>query len=51
MKITIDKAVLEQALDALEGCMGLPHWPSLLPSINALREALAQPAAQQDRGY
>jgi len=42
--IKIPRVVVEQALDALEGCMGLPNWPSLLPSINALREALAQPA-------
>jgi len=44
MKITIDKAVLEQALDALE--KALPITREQLYAIISLREALAQPAAQ-----
>jgi hypothetical protein len=43
MKITIDRNVLEQALDALE--KALPITREQLYAIISLREALAQPAA------
>ena len=42
-KITIDKAVLEQALSALEQ-INSPYWSDFVtPHIAQLREALAQP--------
>jgi hypothetical protein len=44
MKITIERKVLERALDALE--KALPITREQLYAITALREALAQPAAQ-----
>lgn len=37
------KAVMEQALGALESCSGVPHWPALQPTSTDLREALAAP--------
>jgi len=45
-KITIDKAVLEQALDALKKALPITREQSY--AIISLREALAQPAAQQE---
>jgi len=44
--ITIDRTILEQALDALE--KALPITREQLYAIISLREALAQPAAQQE---
>ena len=32
----------QQALEALESCSGVPHWPALQPTITALRAALEQ---------
>ncbi len=32
----------QQALEALESCSAVPHWPALQPTITALRDALAQ---------
>jgi hypothetical protein len=48
MKITIDRKVLERALDALEDShYGAPRYRAeVRDAITALREALAQPAAQ-----
>jgi hypothetical protein len=47
MKITIDRKVLEQALDALE--KALPITREQLYAIISLREALAQPVAQPEK--
>jgi hypothetical protein len=49
--ITIDRSVLEQALDALEQCYDVESYPAngktiQDDAITALREALAQPASQ-----
>lgn len=38
----------QAALDALLSCTAVPHWPSLLPAINDLRAALAEPTPTQD---
>jgi hypothetical protein len=50
MKITIDRSVLEQALDALERPRNTQSWYQRscddAQAAKALREALAQPAAQ-----
>lgn len=35
-----DTALLRQALEALTSCTGVLHWPSLMPTIVALRERL-----------
>lgn len=34
--------VMRQALEALQTCMAVPHWPSLCPTIEALRAALGE---------
>ena len=41
-KILIDESVLEQALEALQSCSGVPHWTALQPTITALCARLAQ---------
>jgi hypothetical protein len=38
-----ERQVMQQALEALETCSGVPHWPALQPTIADLREALASP--------
>ena len=43
MKIKIDRTVVQHAIEALESCSGVPHWPALQPTIADLREALAAP--------
>lgn len=39
------RAAAQQALEALKSCSGVPHWPALQPTIDALRAALAQEQA------
>jgi hypothetical protein len=34
--------VMKQALDALQSCSSVPHWPALQPTITALRIAIEQ---------
>ena len=46
---TLRKAA-QQALEALESCSGVPHWPALQPTITALRAALAQPEPRNQCG-
>lgn len=46
--ITIDRATVEQALEALKSCSGVPHWPTFQTTIDALRAALAQEQAGPD---
>ncbi len=36
------REAVQQALEALESCSGVPHWPALQPTITALRAALEQ---------
>ena len=38
-----DREVMQMALDSLRLCTALPTWPSIIPTIEALRTALAQP--------
>ena len=38
-----DREVMQMALDSLRLCIALPTWPSIIPTIEALRTALAQP--------
>jgi len=38
-----NKEVMQMALDSLRLCTALPTWPSIIPTIEALRAALAQP--------
>ena len=40
--MTTLREAAQQALEALESCAGVPHWPALQPTITALRVALAQ---------
>ncbi len=40
--ITLPRAVVEQALEGLQSCSAVTHWPALVPSIQALRAALDQ---------
>ena len=41
------REAVQQALEALESCSGVPHWPALQPTIAALRAALAEEALQR----
>ncbi|MFM2007589.1 MAG: hypothetical protein RLZZ09_3244 [Pseudomonadota bacterium] len=41
--MTTLREAAQQALEALESCSGVPHWPALQPTITALRAALEQP--------
>ena len=41
------REAVQQALEALESCSGVPHWPALQPTITALREALTEEALQR----
>ena len=47
-KITIDRAVLQQALEDLQSCSTVTHWPELVPTVDALRAALEQPQVEQE---
>ncbi len=47
--VTVPRAVLEQVLEALQSCSGVPHWTSLQPTITALRAALAQQEQEQEQ--
>ena len=38
-----NKELMQMALDSLRLCTALPTWPSIIPTIEALRTALAQP--------
>ena len=38
-----DRELMQMALDSLRLCTALPTWPSIIPTIEALRTALAQP--------
>ena len=40
--MTTLRQAAQQALEALKSCSGVPHWPALQPTIDALRDALAQ---------
>ena len=40
--MTTLREAAQQALEAMESCAGVPHWPALQPTITALRVALAQ---------
>jgi hypothetical protein len=42
------RKAMEQALDALKTCSGVPHWPALEPVKEALIAALAEPAPVQE---
>lgn len=35
-----DTDLIEQMLGALRSCSGVPHWPALIPTINAARKRL-----------
>jgi len=39
--------VLKQALEALESCSGVPHWPAFQPTITTLRQAIEQAEKQE----
>jgi hypothetical protein len=41
------REAVQQALEALESCSGVPHWPALQPTITALRAALTEDALQR----
>ena len=38
-----DRELMQMAFDSLRLCTALPTWPSIIPTIEALRTALAQP--------
>lgn len=38
-----DTDLIEQMLEALRSCSGVPHWPALIPTINAARKRLETP--------
>lgn len=35
-----DTDLIEQMLEALRSCSGVPHWPALIPTVNAARKRL-----------
>ena len=37
----MNKALIKQAIEALESCSGAPHWETLQPTLTDLRKALA----------
>ena len=38
--------VLKLALEALQSCNGVPHWPALQSTISAIKEAIAAPVQE-----
>ena len=44
----MNKALIKQAIEALQSCSGAPHWPALQQTITDLRIALVSPASLPD---
>ena len=42
------RELLQQALNALTSCSGVPHWPAIQPTINDLRAHLAKPEPEPE---
>jgi hypothetical protein len=44
----MNKALIKQAIEALQSCSGAPHWPALQQTITDLRIALVSPPSLPD---